>query len=63
MGRKFVVGSGAPYVTYTCHVASWAEAYSSLPTGILIHPAVWPQQAWAENWGTVPLFGVEAGPI
>jgi len=30
----------------------------SIPSGILIHPAVWPQQAWAENWGTaVPLLG------
>jgi len=22
-----------------------------LPSGILIHPAVWPQQTWAENCG------------
>ena len=22
-----------------------------VPSGILIHPAVWPQQTWAENWG------------
>ena len=28
----------------------WAEAYS-IPNGILIHPAVWLQQIWAENWG------------
>jgi len=21
------------------------------PSGILIHPAVWPQRTWAENWG------------
>jgi len=30
---------------------------TSLPSGILIHPAVWPYQAWVENWGTVPLWG------
>ena len=24
---------------------------TSIPSGILIHPAVWPQQTWAENWG------------
>jgi len=27
----------------------------------LIHPAVWPQQTWAEIWGLCPL-GVELGP-
>jgi len=30
---------------------------TSLPSGILIHPAIWPQQTWAENWGLRPLFG------
>ena len=32
---------------------------TSIPSDILIHPAVWPQQTWAENWGIVglcPLF-------
>jgi len=24
---------------------------TSVPSGILIHPAVWPQQTWAKNWG------------
>ena len=24
---------------------------TSIPSGILMHPAVWPQQTWAENWG------------
>jgi len=32
---------------------------TSLPSGILIHPAIWPQQIWAKNWGTPPLFGEE----
>ena len=25
-----------------------------VPSGILIHPAVWPRQTWAENWGLCP---------
>ena len=28
-----------------------------VPSSILIHPAVWPQQACAENGGLCPLFG------
>ena len=24
---------------------------TSVPSGILIHPALWPQQTWTENWG------------
>jgi len=27
---------------------------TSLPTDILIHPAIWPQQIWTENWGMCP---------
>jgi len=31
---------------------------TSVPIGILIHPAVWPQQTRAENWvGAVPFVG------
>jgi len=30
---------------------------TSIPRGILIHPAIWPQQIWAENSGYVPIFG------
>ena len=33
----------------------------SVERGILIHPAVWPQQTWAENWGLCP-FSEELGP-
>jgi len=28
-----------------------------VPNGIFIHPAVWPQQTWAEIWRAVPLGG------
>ena len=31
--------------------------YISVPSGILIHPAVCRQHTWAEKWGFVPLFG------
>jgi len=31
---------------------------TSLPSGILIHPAIWPQQICVENWGGLrPLLG------
>ena len=62
MGRK--LGGAVPL---------WAEADSPsntiwpgpwstfVPSGILIHPAVWPQQTWAENWEAVPLWGGGAG--
>jgi len=38
--------------------------FTSIPSGILIHPTVWPQQIWAKNWvgaGAVPLFLGRAG--
>jgi len=35
---------------------------TSIPSGILIHPAIWPQQIWAENWGLCPFGGGELGP-
>jgi len=28
-----------------------------MPSGFLIHPAVWPQRTWAENREAVPLWG------
>ena len=35
---------------------------TSIPSGILIHPAIWPQQTSAENWGVCPFFwGGELG--
>ena len=34
-----------------------------VPSGILIHPAIWPQQVWGKNWwrGLCPFGGREAG--
>ena len=38
----------------------WPEPRStSVPSGVFIHPAVWPQQTWAENWGALPPFFAE----
>jgi len=36
---------------------------TSLPSGILIHPAVLLQQTWAENWRAVPLWGGAGSPF
>ena len=30
---------------------------TTIPSGILIHPAVWPQRTRAEYWGAVPILG------
>ena len=56
MGRKLGAvplwggGDGSP-----CNTTSLGPTLTSLstfvPSGILIHPAVWPQQTRTENWG------------
>jgi len=38
-------------------ISPWPRP-TSVPTGILIHTAVWPQQTWAKNCGLCPLWGV-----
>ena len=45
-------GAGSPSNTMS---PGWRS--TCLPSGILIHPAVWPQQTWAENWGCCAPFG------
>ena len=35
---------------------------TSIPSVILIYPAVWPHQTWAENGGVVPFFWGDLGP-
>jgi len=63
MGRKLGAlplwgGPGSP-----CNTMSPGPTSTSLSSGILIHPAVWPQQTRAENGGGgVPLFKGELGP-
>jgi len=34
---------------------------TSIPSGILIHPAVWPQYTWAEKWGPVVRLSMGGG--
>jgi len=47
-------GAGSPQ---QCGQVRGLPPYA-IPSGILIHPAVWPQQTWTENWGAaVPLWG------
>jgi len=33
-----------------------------IPSGILVHPAVWPQSTSAKNWGCAPLGEEELDP-
>jgi len=49
-------GDGLP-----CNTMSPGTRPTSIPSDIFIHPVVWPQQTWAENWGAVPFFE-ELGP-
>jgi len=64
MGRKlgdcayFLWGEGAGS---PCNTMWPGPRPTFVPSGILIHQAVWPQQTWAENWGLCPL-GMELGP-
>jgi len=57
MGQKFG-GSVCPFRgSGSASNTMWpGPRPSSVPSSILIHPAVWLQQTWAENWGAVPLF-------
>jgi len=62
MGRK--LGAVPPYfggAGYPSNTKSPGARPISIPSGILIHSAVWPQRTWAENWGAVPLLGGGAG--
>jgi len=35
---------------------------TSIPSGILVHPAVWPQRTLVKNWGLAPLGEEELAP-
>ena len=55
--RKFMGRAGSPFNTKSPGLRP-----TSIPSGILIHAAIWPQQIWAENWvGAVPFGGAGAG--
>jgi len=42
------------------HKVAWTET-TSIPSGILVHPAVWPQRTLTENWGLCTFRGGGAG--
>jgi len=52
MGRKFRGRTGSPSNT-----KSPGPRPSSIPSDILSHAAIWPQQIWAENWEGLCPFG------
>ena len=45
-----------------CTTKSPGPRPTSIPSCILIHPAIWPQQIWAENWGLWPFGEGKLGP-
>ena len=59
MGRKLGLcplfwggGAGSPSNTKSPGLRP-----TSIPSGILMPQAVWPQRKWVKNWGLCPLFG------
>jgi len=55
-----------PFLEGSCdpiNTMSTGPRYTSVPSGILIHPTIWPQQTWAKNWVGVgvPYFLGQAG--
>jgi len=56
LGPRFGEGSWSPSTT-----KSLEPRPTSVPSGILIHPAIWPHQIWAENWGLYPFGKGELG--
>jgi len=61
MGRQ--LGTVPPFEGWRagslCNTMSLGPRPTSIPNGILIHPAIWPQKIWAENWGGCALWGGE----
>jgi len=50
MGQK--LGAVPPFFgEYLSNTESSAPRLTSVPSGILIHTAVWPQRTWAKSWG------------
>jgi len=62
MGRKLGAMPLLGEAVTPSNTTSPGPRFTSVPSGILIHPAVWPQQAWDKNWvGTVPLGYISVG--
>jgi len=64
MGWK--LGSSAPFLGRGAGSPSntmlLASRPTSIPSGILIHRDIWPQQICADNWEAVPLWGGPGSP-
>jgi len=64
MGKKLGGGGGALFLEVDgspSNTKSPGPRLTSIPSRILVHPAVWPQQTLAENWGCASL-GEGLGP-
>ena len=48
LGAVPLLGGGAATISVT---TSPAPRFTSVPSYILIYPAVWAEETWAENWG------------
>ena len=46
-----IVLDGDPLLPSPCSTKSPGLRPTSIPTSILMHPAIWPQQKWAKNQG------------
>jgi len=57
LGRAEVVGAGSASNTMLP-----GSRPTIVPSGILIHPVVWPQQTWAKNLGLCPFLGGAGSP-
>jgi len=56
-GPKIGRGNGPFFWGSPSNTKSPGPRSTSIPSGILVHPAVWPQRTWAENWRLCPFSG------
>ena len=57
--RPFFFGGGAGSPSTTMIPGTKP---TSIPSGVVIHPAVWPQQTLAKNWGYAPFLRGDLSP-
>jgi len=55
--------TGRQTCTAPCNTKSPGLRPTSVTSGIWIHPAIWPQQTWADNWGLCPLGDGSLVPV
>ena len=59
LGAMLILGGDAT----PSNTMSPGPRFTSVPSGILIYPAVWSQQTWDKNWGLCPFWGGGAGSL